>query len=327
MRFNAILLVAFTVFNYQNSYATSCSEVDIRDIKPELKEMFSTPREQHNSNWCYAFTAADLISAEAGKQVSAAHAGAIYNKSMAINPILNLQARFSRAFSKNQYKDIYEGGYTDRAIKAIVKEKTVCSENKMSFLKNFAFVEDLNDLQINLKAKSNPMTPEAGLVKLSELLRGYNYPHSDPEATLTEVRTRNLNIVVEKIFRDNCSDLISASYTVHKLDKPLESVSADSNGFLTKEYFATIDKQLEIGKPIGLAYSTRFVRKEKGGSHASVITARRWNNGTCEYKIRNSWGKTCEYYKKEIDCIEDEGSFWVSESLLSQMSDTIFYIK
>ena len=48
-----------------------CSRIDIRDKRPELKEFFSTPRDQASVGWCFAFATADLFSAELGVPVVA----------------------------------------------------------------------------------------------------------------------------------------------------------------------------------------------------------------------------------------------------------------
>ena len=50
------------------------------ESKEELRKLFSSPRNQKDKDWCYAFTAADLLSAEIGTPVSAMHMAALYNK-------------------------------------------------------------------------------------------------------------------------------------------------------------------------------------------------------------------------------------------------------
>lgn len=76
---------------------------------------------------------------------------------------------------------------------------------------------------------------------------------------------------------------------------------------------------LKAGTPVGIDYESSFLRKGSASplapsDHASSLVGARWNKetNTCEFKLRNSWGRGCNYapeYKK--DC--DEGYIWISE--------------
>jgi hypothetical protein len=76
---------------------------------------------------------------------------------------------------------------------------------------------------------------------------------------------------------------------------------------------------LNNGKPVGISYNVKYVAPFSG-FHASTVIARRWNNGRCEYKVRNSWGRSCSSYLKEIECNRWEGSYWVKDETFYKMA-------
>ena len=60
-----------------------CPNIDIRDnMTQEMKEYFSTPKNQGEIGWCYAFVASDLLSAHLNQPVSAFYLASFYNYSL-----------------------------------------------------------------------------------------------------------------------------------------------------------------------------------------------------------------------------------------------------
>jgi hypothetical protein len=59
-----------------------------------------------------------------------------------------------------------------------------------------------------------------------------------------------------------------------------------------------------------------------------VITGRRWSEGKCQFKVRNSWGQDCSVYDPSVieGCNEAEGSFWLSDDELLEISYNINFI-
>jgi hypothetical protein len=85
-----------------------------------------------------------------------------------------------------------------------------------------------------------------------------------------------------------------------------------------------INQLLNQGKPIAVSYDVSQVSNLKGG-HVSL--AREWRNNRCEYKIRNSWGKTCHSCSSGVECIQEEGSFWLSDEKFFQIMTTYTYLE
>jgi len=86
--FTLILLGSFSAYadEAQNGptprSAAQCAPMDIRPMHPHLSEMWNNPRDQDGVGWCYAYAAADLLSVEAGMNVSAAELSYRYNRNI-----------------------------------------------------------------------------------------------------------------------------------------------------------------------------------------------------------------------------------------------------
>ena len=88
-----------------------------------------------------------------------------------------------------------------------------------------------------------------------------------------------------------------------------------------------IESNLNRHRPTGIDYSACFLN---GGpdlgvgttacSHASSVVGRRINQktGVCEYKIRNSWGSSCDNYRKDLKANCENGNIWVSRAEVTQ---------
>lgn len=98
----------------------------------------------------------------------------------------------------------------------------------------------------------------------------------------------------------------------------------------------TIRSNLAAGRSLEVSYDvhpfrnsirreeTKFEGKEE---HSSVIVGMRPGpGGTCQYKIRNSWGPDCAPYDPEIakDC--KDGYFWVDESALAKVASGLTHL-
>ena len=84
------------------------------------------------------------------------------------------------------------------------------------------------------------------------------------------------------------------------------------------------------GIPAGIGFDGGVLRGGKAhredSDHACTIVGTRWNKGHCEFKLRNSQGPDCKKYRKDWECVEGEGSVWVPEDAMNQMTTDIFYI-
>jgi hypothetical protein len=315
---------------------SDCSPTDVRDHHPQLRELFSTPRDQDSIGWCYGFAAADLLSVEAGKPVSASHVSAIFNKSVAKSFLWRIGYGLGNLFMENSFETVYEGGYVDKAIKEAMKESSVCSEDDMPFFKRYPdelyrLIHRIEGIKRSVRDRS--LSSEKACESLERVLGDTFFnSQAEKEKLLLLILENDLNIVLSDMMDEQCKDktIALSKKKIKNYTKPsrVSSRTDRNNSFGpdqdVKKYLKTINGLLDKGKPLGISYNVEHITSYSG-LHASVVTARRWNPslGRCEYKIRNSWGTGCGSYKSDIECDYDEGSFWVSDEKFYKMADTL----
>lgn len=340
MRLFALLILALS-FNtsFANEYKiqqADCSSTDVRDHHPQLRELFSTPRDQDSIGWCYGFAAADLLSVEAGRPVSASHVSAIFNKSVAKSFLWKIGYGLGNFFMENSFETVYEGGYVDKAIKEAMKESSVCTEDDMPFSRRYP--DDLYRLirrieGIKRSVHDRSMSSEKACESLENVLNDTFFDsQAEKEKLILSLLENDLNIVLSEMMDEQCKDKRIAlskkkikNYTKpNKASSHTDRYNNHNDSQDVEKYLKTINGLLDKGKPLGISYNVKHITSYSG-LHASVVTARRWNSvqGRCEYKIRNSWGTGCGSYKTDIDCEYNEGSFWVSDEKFYKMADTL----
>lgn len=306
-----------SVFGQSNE--NGCTDVDVRDFQsPEVRKIFSEPRDQGDIGWCFGFAAADLLTAEVGKKVSSAHVAALFNKTASKNFFLRLGYNVSNAIKNTNYSDIYEGGFTRLAVQKAVRMKKVCTEEGLPFETYLSFVKSLDLLQKSIDKKSSFDQQYDSLERIQRLFKFYNLKEISIGDLYNELKEENLNAIVAQQLTDACTE---------QVDVPDLKVATIIKLVNTKKRFMKhLDRVLDAGKAIGVEYNVKEI-VGYSGDHASVLTARRFKDGVCEYKIRNSWGQGCYGYKAGVDCDSKEGSFWVAGDTLHKMLHSINYIK
>lgn len=99
-----------------------------------------------------------------------------------------------------------------------------------------------------------------------------------------------------------------------------------------------INKQLTKNKPVAASYRTKIFYEpkseayENAGMHVSTIVGRRWNKETktCEFKLRNSWGKNCySYTNPELKgkCDPQTGYVWLPSNILARSIQEAIYFR
>ncbi len=319
---------------------SECSDIDIRDkMKPEIKKHFSTPRNQDGIGWCYAFSAADLLTAEMGEPVSASHVSAIFNKEIDNSFFMKFGYNIGRLLTDSTFDESYEGGWVDRALENAVDEKFVCSEKALPFDKNHygETAEVIKRLEkIKESIDNDEISPRYSCVEI-EVLKLKALSNIRVSEIYSILEQDNMNTALAEILEKNCKDnLIKLKkFKVKSLHKPrLSRINRDRSRSeekraerRLKKYYGKVGEVLSAGKPLGISYDVSDIMDSSGG-HASVLTARRWKDGKCQFKIRNSWGKGCRSYdmNKIEECNYGEGSFWVDDKSFYNMVTDLDYI-
>lgn len=288
---------------------------DVINVKEPIA--LDRPKDQDTIGWCYSYTASDLVAHVLGKEPSAVHMATLMNDKFLFKMF-----------------GVKEGGWTDTVIKEMIKEGMCLEKNLPStdykFVKQGYDLKQLFDEIITLSKKyyqtpnhpnddNFPSTPkkeytqEEILVELcskrNNLLKGMG--ELFPNASLSQISEILLksdpSVAFKKIADLSCP--IEKGSDVKNLR--VKTVSTDAN------IFPTMDQELSKGNILGLHYSAEVLSSYKKGStfanHASSIVGRRFNPKTqsCEYLLRNSWGKTCGGYDKNYEC--KDGHVWIAE--------------
>ncbi|MDD4975959.1 MAG: hypothetical protein PHY93_16500 [Bacteriovorax sp.] len=331
MRFQIITIILSGVIcqlAYGQLTQEECTKQDVRDKNPQLKDFFSTPRDQDSIGWCYAFAAADLLSVAAGTPVSSMHASAIYNKSISNNFFWSTIYGINDLFKDRKLKDIYEGGYVDKALNETLDAGNICTEKELPFdsdynQETYRTIKALEELKQDVQ---NEISFTDFCTKMSNILPRSPFTNVDLMNLYQAMLGNELNQALEEMMANSCQGIKVKipDFKTQSIDKPFFSFFNQSKN----DYFKKIGEVLADGRPLAISYDVGKVlrRSDSGGGHASVIMARQWRNNKCEYKIRNSWGSICGYYREDIECNRNEGSFWVDEDTFYEMVIDIDYI-
>lgn len=330
MRYFSILtlfLVSWSSFA-QRVPQSSCSSIDIREVNPKissspaLKAHFSTPRNQDSIGWCYAFTSADLMSAELGHPVSGLHVSAIYNRFMLNDQKLREEIERDRANNPAgfNFSQVYESGRVQMAIDQSVKNGWICSEKGLPFDKTKPNqIHDLVKALEGLKpiAMINQLDKETVCREISNILSPFI------------LKSDEINQIADSLLKDNLNHTMSLfaenACTEHIKDIPPMNVKIVFKENDLDKFMKEVNFNIVKGRPQTVDYDVSHFTSYNG-FHSSLIMGRRWNNGRCEYNIRNSWGKSCASYKAGIECNKEQGTYWVSDEDLFKASNNIRYI-
>lgn len=306
------------VDEYKNSEALfnkrkeTCS--DVMNVKEPLA--LDRPKNQDSIGWCYSYTASDLVAHVLGKEPSAVHMATLMNDKFLFKMF-----------------GVKEGGFTDSVIKEMIDEG-MCLEKDLpstdyKFVTRGYQIKQLFDEIVEL-SKKYYQDPNQG----TEDFHHTKKPEYTKFDVLIDLCTKRNNLLkgMGELFPNASLDQISEillksnSSTAFKkiadLSCPVERGS-DVKNLRVKtvgakdKIFSTIDDQLNKGNILGMHYSSEFLYDFKESStfanHASSIVGRRFNTKTqsCEYLLRNSWGKDCGSYDKNYEC--KDGHVWIAE--------------
>lgn len=305
---------------------------------PELRSHFSEPLNQDSIGWCYGFVASDLISAEIRKPVSAFHTSAIYNEKVENSFFPRIRYKVSNFFKYGLDDNVYEGGWVKEAIESVNQNRKVCLEKDLSFdINHYASTQTMILELEKLKVIVEKSACKGSCMSLHNFISKHSLNNLLPNELYAILLSNNINIALNKIIEEHCGrrQVQVPHFKIYTLRKPRLRISknptsldsSDLNNRI-KSYFSKINSHFDTGKPLGIEYDISHVT-QSDGMHASVLVGRRWNNGRCEYKIRNTWGKSCDnYHRRKIsECNKQEGSFWVTDQKLHEMANNIIYIK
>ncbi len=281
-----LILIIFSVQCWSES---DCTSVDnetpaMGPVRNQAGLAFERWLDLGDSNLCFAFASADLISHEVGYPVSALDIALQYY--FAHPSHLNLQTQLSKG-----------GGFVGPALMATIDAGGFCSEQKV---------------------KSGPFGKLGWPISVKQALLNATNLKCD-----TEKCERNLSDV-QKIFPELSQNSVSLKESslsfmqrLSNLDsiacpREVRDLSISWSELLARTAISGhktalvdfLDQQLNAHHVAAIVYNPQLIPwispllkdQSSGFLHASTVVARRWNpadGGHCEYRIRDSYGPTC----------------------------------
>lgn len=308
-----------------------CKEVDYR---PQL----GPPRNQNDTSWCFAFSAADLISQATGKRVSPYDLATTYllgdperlrsipdprlQDYLLRNPSFFstfLEARKNEDENKIRLADkiLSEagladlGGEDDHAL-LMANTKGLCLESRLPEVDEIEKIlgtvrrRSIAPMQVACESghKVDPVGPVTGPMAaiMAASLQKWIDESCQPRIPIQRALIPRLLSVADDA--DSYVEAVKARRLNHKRQREL--------------LFREIDKALDSGKAASVGYSAYDFYKDdkdknKHADHSSVIAARKKIKGVCHYFVRNHFGQDCDYFKR-FKCDKKNGGIWVKAS-------------
>lgn len=310
---------------------TENSDHPLIDLKtPKDEDGFYTAYEPHNQRdvgWCYAVTAADIMSQFTGVKVNYADMAIQYN------------AHYRSMWDRT---DENEGGQVGRTLR-LMNEQGLCPSNGSEIpnsydkeLMNFfiALQNLLDDAPsgmfdfLSKERQQDRHNEVAEFISKSLCDNIETLPFHDlfPDMELNEFAQiimkayKNDSTVVEEFLDKKCEPRMEIPFKLNIV----------TDKCLIRSCINNLDQQLDKGRIVGLSYHSKILyspfQTNRGGYHASTVVGRKFNKESkkCEYIIRNSYGKSCEIYYKEYKCVD--GHIYIPRSILNQTMFAIDYI-
>ena len=314
-----------------NNANADCTKKDLTDPaylksigKEKLVDHLKKPRDQDGVGWCGAYASSDSLSFAVGEPISSVDISINF---FADNPIYkNDKLNYLESIFLTSSTDIAKKiGYCPESI--IPSNKTLTSNlgNKdlMTLMVSFQNLFDI----YNSQAK-----PDDYCVECTSIYKNSIKP-SLPKATgklIKEVLKNNQNSSLSA-FKDLLDKLCEGRRI--KVDPKVDVYNNWNKG--DKNFTDIIEDALDSDSmpSVGIN-SSHFINQAITNSgyfdHAMVIVAKRMGkNNKCEYLFRNSYGKGCEYYKKDLanKCDASKGTFWITKDELERGVMEVLVIK
>lgn len=275
----------------------SASDIKNRCSPIDLKSTLGPVRNQKDLSWCYAFTAADMMS-QALRQERSKVLG--FNKNETVRDDVSAVQMAHEYQKDNPGQSLLtsrgDGGYVNEALQSAFRRSKVCAESELDSQngRSSASLRRLDAAAI--AAGSNQTIDGARLLAETEVSRSCQ-------------RTTD-------------------HYSVVSVQENWRATKPGHGGAATdRRLRGAINAALEQGRIPGVSYRN-FLSESAGehGYHASTIVGRKVIEGECKYRIRNSWGLDCRGYRSPHRENCNRGEIWVSEKELLANTFTVDYI-
>lgn len=337
-----LLLLALPLLTYGPPPAASaenelCAPVDLR-------AKFGPVRNQAETGWCYAFSAADALAFTIGlkpsSQLSAFHVGARY-ATASLPKLKKAVARvtFSNGRDPERAIEFHEsrrgkpmvdrmggsssltGPITMAAGSKLCLESAWPSETRGGDRRSSRLL-GLEWSTIGQRIMNREQDLLEELVPPPSMVDCPVLQPAAPADLRSVAAVRDW--IAQKLVRDRAAKCAMPVSIPNNLRTRETDFSQHRRAGLRK-----IDQLISREKPVIIGYDVcHFLKEGEGGcGHASLVIGRRFNQAAdrCEYLVRNSWGTSCDGYATGIEC--EEGNFWAPAEGLARAVDRVGWVE
>lgn len=347
-KMGSLLWVAGITLLAMNAYSSDSNRCSNQNnLKQPLVNSFGRlqPRHQDSVGWCYAYAAADMLSHELGKEISAIDLANAYSATTLHGGIMRLLGR--------DESDI-QAGFAPTALRRGLERGLCLEENVPSsdffYARNYqSYLEELADIEniYRLYQQRTTRTYSKGELSRSQARMEFaedlvcraevfgDWRSMFPTLGLDELmdilaRSTSTNSFVHNLIKENCEPRLDNEQTQSL--KVRRNISFLGLGFGTGRLMNQIDEQLDNGKIVAVSYPESILidpanaQRRRFADHTSTIVARRFNPQTnqCEYMLRNTWGRGCIYHES-YEC--EDGHIWIPENVMRRSVREVTYLE
>jgi hypothetical protein len=300
---------------YFRTEKRDCPALDLRT--DQLKQI----RNQKKLAWCYAFTAADMLtySFDLPEKASAADIAINYNDSDIALFMRWLQQTFGRRPPQGELEVFmmpHQTGFNKIALERVMRdgfcpERIFPSEAWTKMTRDGGgWVESQVDLKTAM-LDIYTLLKNQHLFTLSTIPFYYYFKNVETAYDFYKlIQGESITTFYSKLRKRACQFDRLKLHNSHQVLMSLKDVNA----------FRMINKQLNQGRIVGIDYDARILSNQNNTSiqiselHTSALVARRWSEESkeCQYLVRDSHGNQCTLYDPNYECLG--GQVWIDES-------------
>ena len=310
-----------------SAQADTCKSVDLKNKTGPIRDQLDTP-------WCFAFSTADLVTSVTGATIAPypialnTH-NSIEKKETACGESLSEGGSFSDAFSVSNIRGFCRESDVKTFDQKILHKRSAIRQLKL-----------IQDRLIEIRADLAATCSDRFGIDVEQAVKRHG---SDLRAMFEENRLSNL--VPTSSLKDILEVLASPSLVVLPeealqqvmqakcdLKVPYDLKTTEKSEVGESALWESLNTQLDRSNVVGLSVnlfpflelneevwrkserglcSLNEVREKKFAGHALTLVGREYDAKTrsCEYIVKNSWGKSCESAKRFLPKIKCRNGF------------------
>ena len=284
--------------------AQTCSTVKLAD-SPGL----GAPSNRDGTGWCYAYSAADLISFKLKQQVSPMSV-------TMTNTDVSKHSLMSWITYDNSEPISHRGGYVEDALKAVNKKGVLCSENELpSDYSN-------NDLYKYLKAVEGLQSADDKTVACRDIRKPF------PNLLAQEMKD-----IINSYHGDERLIQLAKASCKHPVQVP--PLNFQTTSLKNDPTLSGLDDQLDHHNIVSFSHDINFFfagpqynPKKMTYDHQATIVGRQFVNGKCLYEVKGSSGREFNYkYASPYKETNAGGYVWVDKQSIEKFSESYTYVE